>query len=48
MRPEVQNTIRALRAMPPNARQPQIDSGRYSNLTPRELKIVKYAVGLPL
>ncbi len=48
MRPGVQNTIRALRAMPPNARQRQIDSGRYSNLTPRELKVVKYAVGLPL
>ncbi len=48
MRPAVQNTIRALRAMPPYARQRQIDSGRYSDLTPREWKVVKYAVGLPL
>ncbi len=48
MRPEVQNTIRALRAMPPSARQRQIDSGRYNNLSPQELKVVKYAVKLPL
>jgi hypothetical protein len=47
LRPEVQNVIRALRAMPPAARQRQIDSGRYSNLTPKELDIVRYAADLP-
>ena len=47
MRPEVQNVIRALRAMPPEARQEQIDSGRYSNLTPQELKLVREAANLP-
>jgi hypothetical protein len=46
-RPEVQNVIRALRAMPPAARQRQIDSGRYSNLSSQELELVKYAAGLP-
>lgn len=45
-RPEVQNVIRALRAMPPAARQREIDSGRYSNLTPQELEFAKYAAGL--
>jgi hypothetical protein len=33
--------------MPPAARQRQIDSGRYSNLTPEELDIVRYAADLP-
>jgi len=47
LRPEVQNVIRALRAMPPAARERQIDSGRYGNLTPKELDIVRYAVNLP-
>jgi hypothetical protein len=46
-RPEVQNVIRALRGMPPDARQRQIDSGRYGNLSPQELKFVKYAADLP-
>jgi hypothetical protein len=45
--PEVQNVIRALRAMPPDARQRQIDSGRYSNLAPKELEFAKYAADLP-
>ncbi|HME11193.1 MAG TPA: hypothetical protein VKG25_29320 [Bryobacteraceae bacterium] len=47
LRPEVQNVIRALRAMPPWARERQIDSGRYSNLTPQELQIVRHAADLP-
>jgi hypothetical protein len=47
MRPEVQNVIRALRGMPPAARERQIDSGRYSNLTPKELEFVRYAADLP-
>ena len=47
MRPEVQNVIRALRAMPPQARQQQIDSGRYSNLSPQEMKLVRNAADVP-
>ncbi len=47
LRPAVQNVIRALRAMPPAARERQLDSGRYSNLTPKELEIVRYAADLP-
>jgi len=47
MRLEVQNVIRALRAMPPQARQQQIDSGRYSNLSPQEMKLVRNAAGVP-
>jgi hypothetical protein len=47
LRPEVQNVIRALRAMPPAARQRQMDSGRYSNLTPAELQIVRRAANVP-
>ena len=44
--PAAQNVIRALRAMPPDARQRQIDSGRYNNLSSQELDIVKSAAGL--
>ncbi|HVP54746.1 MAG TPA: hypothetical protein VMU45_07095, partial [Candidatus Eisenbacteria bacterium] len=47
LRPAVQNVIRALLSMPPAARQRQIDSGRYSNLTPQELQIVRYVTGIP-
>jgi len=47
VRPEVQNVIRALRAMPPAARQRQIDSGRYSNLTAAELEFVRRAANVP-
>ena len=47
VRPEVQNVIRALRAMPPAARQRQLDSGRYSNLTPAEIEYVRRAANLP-
>jgi hypothetical protein len=47
LRPEVQNVIRALRAMPPSARQRQLDSGRYSNLTPAEIEYVRRAANLP-
>jgi len=47
LRPEVQNVIRALRAMPPSARQRQLDSGRYSNLTPAEIEYVRRVANLP-
>jgi hypothetical protein len=33
--------------MPTAARLRQIDSGRYSNLTPQELQIVRYAANVP-
>jgi len=46
-RREVQNVIRALRDMPPDARQREIDSGRYGNLSPQELEFAKYASDLP-
>jgi hypothetical protein len=46
LRPEVQNVVRALQAMPPYARERQIDSGRYGNLSPNEIEIVRYAAGL--
>jgi len=46
MRPEVQNVIRALRGMPPQARQRAIDSGRYSSFSPQEMKLVRYAADL--
>jgi hypothetical protein len=47
VRSEVQNVIRALRGMPPDAREREIDSGRYGNLSPQELKFAKYAADLP-
>jgi hypothetical protein len=47
VRPEVQNVIRALRGMPPGAREREIDSGRYGNLSPQELRFVRYAADLP-
>jgi hypothetical protein len=46
-RPEVQNVIRALRAMPPDARQRALDSGRYGNLSAEEMKVVREAAQLP-
>jgi hypothetical protein len=46
MRPAVQNVIRALYGMPPEAREREIDSGRYSTLSPQELEFVRYAAGL--
>jgi hypothetical protein len=46
-RPEVENVIRALRAMPPQAGQRQLESGRYNDLSPAELQQVRRAVGLP-
>jgi hypothetical protein len=40
LRPAVRNVIQALRAMPPDARQRQLNSGRYHNLSPEELDFV--------
>lgn len=47
MRPEVQNVIRALRGMPPEARLRAINSGQYSDFSPQELKLVRYAANVP-
>ncbi|MGA9965301.1 MAG: hypothetical protein WBQ10_08860 [Terriglobales bacterium] len=47
-RKEVQNVILALRAMPPDARQRQIDSGRYSNFSPEEIDLVRSSSHLPI
>ena len=46
-RPEVHNVIRAVRAMPPDAAQRALESGRFSNLSPDELRLVRQAAGLP-
>jgi len=40
MRPAVRNAIEALRAMPPDARQRQLDSGRYDSFSPEERELV--------
>jgi hypothetical protein len=40
VRRPVQNVIRAFRAMPPEARQRQIDSGRYSNFSAEERELL--------
>ena len=46
---EVQNAVRALRGMPPEARQRQIDSDRYkSTFSPQEREILGGASKLPL
>jgi hypothetical protein len=36
LRPEVQNAMRALREMPPFAREREIETGRYSHFSPEE------------
>jgi len=43
LRPAVRNVIQALRAMPPDARQRQLNSGRYHSLSPQELEFVTNA-----
>ena len=40
-RPEVRNAIRTLQAMPPAARQRQIDSGMYSSFSPQERQMLR-------
>jgi hypothetical protein len=44
----VQNSIRALRAMPPDARRRQINSGRYDNFSPEERELLNNALQAPL
>jgi hypothetical protein len=38
---EVQNAIRALREMPPFAREREIETGRYSHFPPEEREILR-------
>ena len=40
-RREVQNAMRALREMPPYARDREIDSGRYSRFSPEEKEMLR-------
>jgi hypothetical protein len=41
LRPEVQNAMRALREMPPFAREREIDTGRYSHFSPEERELLR-------
>jgi hypothetical protein len=41
LRPEVQNAMRALREMPPFAREREIDTGRYSSFSPEERELLR-------
>ena len=45
-RPAVRNAIRALRAMPPDARQRQLSSGRYDNFSPEERELLNSLSGV--
>jgi hypothetical protein len=40
-RPEVLNAMRALREMPPYAREREIDHGRYSHFSPDERQLLR-------
>ncbi len=46
-RPGVRNVVSALQNMPPEARQRQLESGRYNNLSASEMKFVRTAAGVP-
>jgi hypothetical protein len=41
VRPEVQSAMRALREMPPFARQREIETGRYSHFSAEEREILR-------
>ncbi len=41
VRPEVQSAMRALREMPPFARQREIETGRYSHFSPEERELLR-------
>lgn len=44
----VRNAIQSLRAMPPQARQRAVDSGRFNDFSPQERQILNNAARLPL
>jgi len=46
-RPAVRNVAQALRAMPPEARERELNSGRYTNFTPTERELLSNAVYQP-
>jgi hypothetical protein len=46
-RKEVQNVILALRAMPPDVRQRQIESGRYRSFSPEEIELLRSTSHIP-
>ncbi len=47
MRPAVRNAIEALRAMPPDAQQRQLNSSRYDSFSPEERKLLDDALHAP-
>ena len=47
-RQAVRNAIETLRAMPPQVRQREIESGRFSQFSPQERQVLNNAVQLPL
>jgi hypothetical protein len=47
LRPQARNVMRALQAMPPEARRRQVESGRYSNFSPEEQELFRKAAQLP-
>lgn len=47
-RQAVHNAIQTLRAMPPDARQREIQSGRFSQFSPQERQVLNDASRLPL
>lgn len=47
-RQAVRNAIESLRAMPPQARQRAIESGRFSQFSPQERQVLNNAAQLPL
>ena len=44
----MQNAIDALRAMPPDARQRALESGRFSQYSPQERELLNGVTQLPL
>jgi len=47
VRPAVRNVIQALRAMPPDARERQLNSGRYDSFSPEERELLNNASQSP-
>jgi hypothetical protein len=47
-RQAVRNAIESLRAMPPEARRRQIESGRFNQFSPQERQVLNDASRLPL
>jgi hypothetical protein len=41
LRPEMQKALQRLREMPPFAREREIETGRYTNFSPQEKKLLR-------